>query len=216
MITRTQATDPEFGTSLTYANAGEADNGRVNIDASNNVINGSGGNDLLDCGAGAERIGQGTDTVEASMTCRVGAGAESLTLTGSLGSDTLIGGKGADKSVCDSLPNAVSNVDQVQDFSKSQSDTFLLSKAAFAALASRGEVTQGVFLASATAVSGQDADGQTIYNSVTGISNTSPTVRAQARRYRLPRSARRANRPLPPPTSRSSPDPRIPHLQAII
>jgi len=89
-------------------------------------------------------------------------------LSGGLGNDTLFGGAGADKFLFDSAPNGITNVDRVRDFSQSEGDQVLLSKAIFTGLGALGELGAGAFLASATASSAQGADERLVYNTTTG------------------------------------------------
>jgi Ca2+-binding RTX toxin-like protein len=89
-------------------------------------------------------------------------------LSGGLGNDTLFGGAGADKFLFDSAPNGITNVDRVRDFSQSEGDQVLLSKAIFTGLGALGELGAGAFLATATASSAQGADERLVYNTTTG------------------------------------------------
>ena len=89
-------------------------------------------------------------------------------LSGGLGNDTLFGGSGTDKFLFDSAPNGVSNVDQVRDFTQSDGDQVLLSKAIFTGLGALGELGAGAFLASATATAAQDGDQRLVYNTASG------------------------------------------------
>ena len=88
------------------------------------------------------------------------------TLAGGLGNDLLVGGAGQDLFVFDSLPNATSNKDTLNDFSVAD-DTLQLENAIFTALAA-GTVAADSFLSGAGLSTAADANDFLIYNTTTG------------------------------------------------
>jgi Ca2+-binding RTX toxin-like protein len=90
------------------------------------------------------------------------------TLSGGLGNDTLTGGRGSDTFVFNSALDALTNVDTVTDFVRTQADHIYLSKAVFTALGNLGGLAQSAFYSSATATSANDADDRIVYNTATG------------------------------------------------
>jgi Ca2+-binding RTX toxin-like protein len=186
---------------------------------------GDSGNDMLDGGTGAdgmrggagndvyvvddagdsvmEFLNQGVDTIRSSVSLKLKANFENLSLTGvsaidgtgnklaneltgndaanklsgaagndtlsgGLGNDTLTGGKGVDTFVFNSALDALTNVDTVTDFVKTQGDRIALSKTAFAGLGDAGGLAQSAFYSSASATEANDADDRIIYNTTTG------------------------------------------------
>jgi Ca2+-binding RTX toxin-like protein len=106
----------------------------------NNVITGGAGNDSLKGGAGND------------------------TLNGGAGNDGLTGGTGLDSFLFNQTLNAVTNVDNILDFSVVD-DTVLLSHVVFTALGPVGTLAAGEFFTGAAA---GDAGNRIIYNSSTG------------------------------------------------
>lgn len=120
--------------------------------AGNDSINGLDGDDSLTGGLGAD-------------TLNGGLGAD--TLTGGAGIDSLTGGAGVDDFVLTSINTA--DRDVIADFSLADNDAVILSKAAFAALATNA----GNVLAAAEFISGAGAVATTaahriVYNTTTG------------------------------------------------
>ncbi|TJW39754.1 MAG: calcium-binding protein, partial [Mesorhizobium sp.] len=169
-----------------------------------NVINGLGGADIMAGGAGndtywvdntsdkaVEANGQGTDTVNASVSFNMG-GSEleklSLTGTGNIngtgnsianvitgnsgnnilnglgGNDTLIGGAGSDTFVFTTALNASTNVDHITDFSVVD-DIIQVDNAIFTALATTGTLAAAAFHIGATATA---AAQHILYDAGTG------------------------------------------------
>ena len=106
----------------------------------NNVITGGAGNDTLNGGAGNDA------------------------LNGGVGNDTLTGGTGLDSFLFNQPLNALSNIDNILDFSVAD-DTILLSHLVFAALGPAGTLPVGEFF---TGASAGDAGDRIIYNSSSG------------------------------------------------
>ena len=106
----------------------------------NNVITGGAGNDTLNGGTGND------------------------TLNGGAGNDGLAGGTGQDSFLFNQALNALTNVDNILDFSVVD-DTVLLSHLVFTALGPVGTLAAGEFFTGATA---GDAGDRIIYNSSTG------------------------------------------------
>jgi serralysin len=106
----------------------------------NNVITGSAGNDTLSGGAGND------------------------TLNGGAGNDRLTGGTGLDSFLFNQPLNALTNVDNILDFSVVD-DTVLLSHLVFTALGPVGTLPAGEFFTGATA---GDAGDRILYDSSTG------------------------------------------------
>ena len=91
-----------------------------------------------------------------------GAGADSL--YGGVGNDTLTGGNGSDSFYFDTALNAVTNVDQIVDFSAA-ADTIVLDLEIFAGLAGTGALSAGAFRAGTAAA---DGDDRIIYDQASG------------------------------------------------
>ena len=132
--------------------------------------------------------GQGTDTVNSSVTFTLANNVETLTLTGAgnisgtgntlantltgnagsnlinglLGNDTLIGGGGQDTFLFDSGLSA--NIDTVADFDAAN-DRIRLDQSIFTAITALGTLSAAAFFKGAAA---HDADDRVIYNSATG------------------------------------------------
>ena len=179
------------------------------------IVFGLGGNDTLSDGPGGdtmyggsgndayavnnsadlviEKAGEGTDTVNASISYALPDNVENLTLTGNaglsgvgnnlnniitgnvgsntlaggLGSDMLTGGKGADTFVFNTAPNS-SNIDTIVDFKASDGDKIELDHAIFAALqSSGGTLLASEFYASKTGIA-HSATDFILYNTKTG------------------------------------------------
>src|SRR5262249_13112060 len=135
-----------------------------------------------------EAAGQGTDTVQSSLTYTLGANLENLTLTGvgnikgtgnglvnhvdgnagnnvidgMLGNDILSGGGGHDAFLFDTA--LTSNIDTVVGFSTAI-DTIRLHKSAFTAFTTTGTLAAAAFDLGTAA---SDADDRIIYNTATG------------------------------------------------
>jgi Ca2+-binding RTX toxin-like protein len=181
----------------------------------NDTLIGGAGNDRLDGGSGADTLvggaqndtyivdnvgdvvvelaGQGSDSVEASVSYTLSANVERLTLTGSVdldasgnalaniitgnsganridgaaGNDTLTGGAGADQFVFDSALNAASNVDRITDFGSG--DHLVLDRAVFTTLGGSGaELSGDQFLASSGIPLATTADQRILFDQSTG------------------------------------------------
>jgi Ca2+-binding RTX toxin-like protein len=161
-----------------------------------NVLAGAAGNDTLNGGVGSdtmigglgddtylvniatdvviENAGEGTDTIQSSISYVLADNFEKLTLTGGstingtgnqvdnlvagnavnnilsggLGNDTLYGGGGLDQFSFDTALNATTNVDHVLDFTAG-SDHVLLSSQIFGALGATGPMNAAMFHAGA-------------------------------------------------------------------
>ena len=100
--------------------------------------------------------GTGTDTLN--------GGAGNDTLNGGAGNDMLTGGTGQDSFLFNQALNALTNVDNILDFSVVD-DTILLSHLVFTALGPVGTLPVGEFF---TGSSAGDAGDRIIYNSSTG------------------------------------------------
>ena len=135
----------------------------------NDRISGSGGNDTLDGGAGADRMlgGTGNDRLRGGTgSDSLGGGAGDDRLAGGAGRDTLTGGTGSDTFVFDTAPTSR---DTITDFSRTQADRILLSKAVFKAFAYTGTLHAEDFHAAAGATAARDASDRIIYNTATGV-----------------------------------------------
>jgi serralysin len=86
-------------------------------------------------------------------------------LNGGLGVDTLIGGSGADTFRFSSALDAVTNVDEIIDFSVAEGDRFQLEDAVFTALTTRGTLAANAFFIGAAA---STADHRIFYDSTIG------------------------------------------------
>ncbi len=162
------------GTGNTLAN-------QITGNGSNNTLNGAGGNDILIGNAGndtfitdggdsiTEDSGQGTDTVQSSVSFTLGANLENLvftgggaingtgntqanqisgnsgnnTLNGSTGNDTLSGGNGSDNFIFNTTLGT-NNVDRITDFNVT-ADTIRLENAVFTGLAN-GTLSAAAFV----------------------------------------------------------------------
>ena len=191
------------GTGATSA-TGNALRNTLTGNAAANVLDGAAGGDTMRGGAGGdtyvvddlrdvvvEAAGKGTDTVRSSISFKLGANVENLSLTGSSaingsgnelgntlvgngyanvldggsGADVLTGGGGRDTFAFTSVPGS-SNIDRIADFQPGL-DKILLAGAAgspFAGLAS-GTLGAAAFHTGATA---HDADDRIIYDRATG------------------------------------------------
>jgi len=167
-----------------------------------NSLNGGGGADVLTGGAGndtfvtdggdtiTENAGEGTDTVQSSVSFTLGANVENLTLTGtgaisgtgnsavntiigngaknslngSSGSDTLTGGSGADNFIFSTTLGG-SNVDRITDYNVS-ADTIRLDDAIFTVLPT-GTLKSNAFVKNASG-NAADASDRIIYETDTG------------------------------------------------
>ena len=167
-----------------------------------NSLNGGGGTDIMLGGAGndtfvtdggdtiTENAGEGTDTVQSSVSFTLGANVEKLTLTGtgaisgtgnsavntiigngannslngSSGSDTLTGGSGADNFIF-STKLGSSNVDRITDYNVA-ADTIRLDDAIFTVLPT-GTLKSNAFVKN-TSGNAADASDRIIYESDTG------------------------------------------------
>ena len=109
--------------------------------SSNNLLQGNAGDNLLHGMKGADK------------------------LIGGAGDDTLIGGTGADRFVFDSLDGT----DEVQDFSRQQSDCLVFDDEVFAGLGEAGStVSATAFVSGAGLTAGQDADDRLVFDTVAG------------------------------------------------
>lgn len=117
-----------------------------------NVLSGLDGNDTLIGGLGNDTLlgGIGNDR-----------------LVGGAGNDVLNGGAGADTFVFDTAPNAVTNLDTVQDFT-SGTDKLSFSRAVFTAFSSTGAISSDAFWSGAGVNAAHDATDRFIYNTATG------------------------------------------------
>jgi serralysin len=124
----------------------------------NDTLNGVGGNDSLTGGNGNDKLlgGAGNDTLN--------GGAQHDTLAGGTGNYLLTSGGGLDLFLFDTALNAVSNVDQIFDFS-SVNDKVQLSAAIFTAAGPIGTLAAAAFVIGAAAA---DASDRIIYDSATG------------------------------------------------
>ena len=87
-------------------------------------------------------------------------------INGGAGNDTLIGGAGIDVFRFDSSLNALTNVDQITDFSIAQNDGIQLENAVFTALVTTGALAATAFVIGLAATT---ADQRIVYNSGTGF-----------------------------------------------
>ncbi len=129
------------GSSLNDTLTGSTGNNGLSGLGGNDRLNGGLGNDTLDGGAGNDRLNGGT------------------------GNDVLTGGADADEFVFNSAPNALTNVDQINDF-VSGVDKLLFDDAIFAALTATAGALNAVQFhlgAAATAV-----EQRLIYDQATG------------------------------------------------
>ena len=141
-----------------------------------------------------EGFGGGIDTVRASVNYTLPRNVEYLTLTGpmdlagtgntldnviignagnnllagGLGNDTLTGGAGSDSFIFNTRPNAVTNVDTINDFSHSDGDSIQLSQNIFMGLGGVGDLVADQFWSGADVTRAHDATDRIIYNTSTG------------------------------------------------
>jgi len=87
-------------------------------------------------------------------------------INGGSGNDNLIGGAGIDVFRFDSSLNALTNVDQITDFSIAQNDGIQLENAVFTALVTTGALAATAFVIGLAATT---ADQRIVYNSGTGF-----------------------------------------------
>jgi Ca2+-binding RTX toxin-like protein len=131
------------------------------------TLNGGSGDDTLSGGQGNDLLngGEGKDTLKgaAGVDTLNGNSGQDL-LAGGIGNDLLTGGVGLDSFLFDTALNAVTNVDQIFDFS-SVDDMILLSAAIFTAAGPPGTLAPGTFVIGAGP---SDADDRIIYNTATG------------------------------------------------
>ena len=120
--------------------------------AANNALSGLDGNDTLSGGLGNDTLqgGNGNDR-----------------LSGGTGNDVLNGGAGTDTFVFDTAPNALANLDTVQDFT-SGSDKLSFSRAVFAGFTATGAMSVDAFWSGAGVNAAHDATDRLIYNTTTG------------------------------------------------
>jgi serralysin len=143
----------------------------LDVDATNAAnalsITGNAGTNVLAGTAFADSIsgGGGTDTLKGNAgNDTMDGGAGNDTLLGGAGNDQLTGGTGNDMFV---LANSgAANFDTIADFASG--DKVQLSKAAFAALGSIGNLASTAFYTAAGATAGHDADDRIVYNSTNG------------------------------------------------
>jgi uncharacterized delta-60 repeat protein len=101
---------------------------------------------------------------------QISGGAGNDRMHGNGGNDTLSGGAGADIFVFDTALNAVSNVDQITDFSSAQGDVIWLDNDVFTALGAAGAMNAAQFHAGA-GLTGSTSIAQGVgiyYNTTTG------------------------------------------------
>ncbi|KUR71977.1 hypothetical protein AQZ52_08005 [Novosphingobium fuchskuhlense] len=112
----------------------------VQDDAANDKLYGEAGNDILRGGGGADRLDGGT------------------------GTDTLSGGAGRDFFTFTTAPDG----DMITDFTRTEGDKILLSKAVYTGFAAKGVLAADAFYAAAGADSAHDASDRIVYNTTTG------------------------------------------------
>ena len=120
--------------------------------SADNVLSGLDGNDTLTGGLG-------NDTLLGVI------GNDRL--VGGAGNDTLNGGAGTDTFVFDTAPNALTNLDTLQDFT-SGADKLSFSRAVFTGFAATGAMSVDAFWSGAGVNTAHDATDRFIYNTTTG------------------------------------------------
>ncbi|MBL8397991.1 MAG: calcium-binding protein, partial [Candidatus Accumulibacter sp.] len=139
----------------------------VNASLSSGTASGGSGSDSF---SGIEHLigSENADTLlgDGNANSLSGAGGND-TLNGGLGNDLLIGGAGADVFRFDTLPDALSNRDQISDFNVAD-DTIELENAVFASLASTGVLAAASFRSGAGISAAADANDYLIYDTTSG------------------------------------------------
>lgn len=123
-------------------------NERANLMTGNdgaNVLKGEAGKDALQGGRGNDKLFGGAQA------------------------DLLTGGAGKDMFVFDTLEAASSSRDAITDFSTTEGDKLLFSRAIFTGFAQDGALAEDAFHAAAGAVRARDAADRIIYNTTTGV-----------------------------------------------
>lgn len=120
--------------------------------SANNLLSGLDGNDTLTGGLGNDTLlgGIGNDR-----------------LAGGAGNDVLNGGAGTDTFVFDSAPNALTNLDTLQDFT-SGTDKLSFSRAGFTGFPATGAISVDAFWSGAGVNTAHDATDRFVYNTATG------------------------------------------------
>lgn len=112
----------------------------VQDDSANDKLYGEAGDDILRGGGGVDRLYGGT------------------------GADTLTGGAGRDFFVFTTAPDG----DTITDFTRTEGDKILLSKAVYSGLAAKGVLAADAFHAGAGVEAASDANDRILYNTSTG------------------------------------------------
>ena len=109
------------------------------------------------------RIDQGIEGYGNGLDNRISGNSANNILGGSAGNDTLYGGSGADRFFFNTALNALTNVDEIMDFSAG--DSIVLDRTIFAAISSVGDLSASAFLAGTVAA---DADDRIVYDQASG------------------------------------------------
>ena len=127
-------------------------NGSDHLDGStdNDVLNGGGGNDRLYGGSGDDVFS---------------AGGGNDRLYGEGGADIFRSGSGKDVFVYNTIPDSLTGVDTIRDFSVAN-DTFWLNNRAFTGLGSEGRLKSSAFW---TGTQAHDATDRVIYDRASGV-----------------------------------------------
>lgn len=138
---------------------GRGENDRLSGEGGNDRLYGSSGNDALNGGVGNDRLygSSGDDKLSGS------SGDDRL--YGESGADILSGGSGKDAFIYNTIPDSVTGIDTIRDFSV-VNDTFWLNNRVFTALGREGHLKSSAFW---TGTEAHDATDRVIYDRAHGV-----------------------------------------------